>query len=516
MPNELVRRFDPSEAGVRRSIEDSLERLGLDRIDIAYLHDPDVYDLDRGLAEGLPALARLRDEGVVGAIGIGTNDADAAARAVREGDLDLVMIAGRYTLLEQPALDDLLPLCEARGVGVVAAAPYNSGLLATDEPGAGAHYDYGDVPDDVLRRARELAEACRRHGVSLPVAAIRYPLRHPAVRTVVVGSARATSVRENLERAATNVPEPVWAALPRRGADPVSARVIDAHLHLWDRSRGGYAWITPELGPLDRDFGPDEASAELRAAGVDAAILVQADDSASDTRFMLDVAHRHDWVAGVVGWVPLDDTRAAAAALDELDAEPLLRGIRHLVHDDPRDEFLDLPAVRASLAAVAAHGLAFDVPDAWPRHLAGAGRVARAVPELTVVIDHLAKPPVGTDAFAAWEAELRRVAALPNTMAKFSGLHLPGVPFTVDTVAALLDVALDAFGADAPDVRRRLADVGAARRLPADVARHARLPRPAVAERARRHPRRQRRTRLSRSRRPTVHPEIIDRARFHP
>ena len=220
VPNELVRRFDPSEAGVRRSIEDSLERLGLDRIDIAYLHDPDVYDLDRGLAEGLPALARLRDEGVVGAIGIGTNDADAAARAVREGDLDLVMIAGRYTLLEQPALDDLLPLCEARGVGVVAAAPYNSGLLATDEPGAGAHYDYGDVPDDVLRRARELAEACRRHGVSLPVAAIRYPLRHPSVRTVVVGSARATSVRENLERAATNVPEAFWSALRDEGLVP--------------------------------------------------------------------------------------------------------------------------------------------------------------------------------------------------------------------------------------------------------------------------------------------------------
>ncbi len=195
---------------------------------------------------------------------------------------------------------------------------------------------------------------------------------------------------------------------------------------------------------------------------------------------MLDVAHRHDWVAGVVGWVPLDDTRAAAAALDELDAEPLLRGIRHLVHDDPRDEFLDLPAVRASLAAVAAHGLAFDVPDAWPRHLAGAGRVARAVPELTVVIDHLAKPPVGTDAFEAWEAELRRVAALPNTMAKFSGLHLPGVPFTVDTVGALPRRGPRRVRRRAPHVRRRLADVGAARRLPADLARHARLPRPAV------------------------------------
>jgi L-fuconolactonase len=228
----------------------------------------------------------------------------------------------------------------------------------------------------------------------------------------------------------------------------VTGRVIDAHLHLWDRSRGGYAWITPELGPLFRDFGPDEAEAELRSVGVDAAILVQADDSAEDTRSMLDAARDHDWIAGVVGWVPLDDRGGAVAALEALDGEPLLRGIRHLVHDDPRDEFLDLPAVRASLAAAAAHGLVFDVPDAWPRHLAGAGRVARAVPQLTVVIDHLAKPPVGTDAIDAWQAELRGVAALPNTMAKFSGLHLPGVPFDVETVGGLLDVALELFGAD--------------------------------------------------------------------
>ena len=184
--------------------------------------------------------------------------------------------------------------------------------------------------------------------------------------------------------------------------------MIDAHLHLWDRSRGGYAWITPELGPLYRDFGPDEAAAELRAAGVDAAILVQADDSAARHRASCSTS-RAATTGSRASWAGCRSTTrgAAAAALDELDAEPLLRGIRHLVHDDPRDEFLDLPAVRTSLAAVAAHGLVFDVPDAWPRHLAGAGRVARAVPELTVVIDHLAKPPVGTDEFEAWEAELR-------------------------------------------------------------------------------------------------------------
>jgi D-threo-aldose 1-dehydrogenase len=220
VPNDLVRRFDPSEAGVRRSIDDSLTRLRLEHIDIAYLHDPDVYDLDRGLTEGLPALARLRDEGVVGAIGIGTNDTHAALRAVREADIDLVMIAGRYTLLEQPALDQLLPLCEERGVGVVAAAVFNSGLLATARPEASARYNYGDVPEAKLRRARELADACERRNVTLPMAALQYPLQHPAVSSVVVGSANAASVRENIERAGAPVPADLWDQLRLEGLIP--------------------------------------------------------------------------------------------------------------------------------------------------------------------------------------------------------------------------------------------------------------------------------------------------------
>lgn len=220
VPNETVRRFDPSEAGVRRSIEESLDRLGLDRIDIAYLHDPDAYDLHRGLDEGLPALVRLRDEGLVGAIGIGTNRADAAARAVREGDLDLVMIAGRYTLLEQPALDDLLPLCEDRSVAVVAAAVFNSGLLATDTPAQTPRYNYGEVPAEILERTHALAAACRESGVALPAAALQYPLQHPAVRSVVVGSARAADVRQNIDRVHAPIPVGFWERLREQGLIP--------------------------------------------------------------------------------------------------------------------------------------------------------------------------------------------------------------------------------------------------------------------------------------------------------
>ena len=217
VPDDLTRRFDPSADGIRRSLDDSLERLGLDRVDVLYLHDPDVYDLDRGLREGLPALAGLRAEGLVREIGVGVNDAAVAARAVREGDLDLVMIAGRYTLLEQPALEELFPVCMERGVRVVDAAVFNSGLLATSSPGETATYNYGAVPADVLERAQRLAAICAAHGVELPAAALQFPARHPAVATVVVGTSNADSVRQNAARMRVDIPDALWQQLAAEG-----------------------------------------------------------------------------------------------------------------------------------------------------------------------------------------------------------------------------------------------------------------------------------------------------------
>ena len=220
VPDDHVRMFDPSLSGVRRSLEASLERMGLDRVDVLYLHDPDVYDLERGLAEGLPALATLRDEGLVREIGIGVNDADVAARAVREGDLDLVMIAGRYTLLEQAALAQLFPACEERGVRVVDAAVFNSGLLATSTPSSDATYNYGAVPDDVLQRAQTLAATCAEFGVELPAAALQFPLRNPLVATVVVGTSRPDAVRQNVGHMSATIPDELWTAFEERGLIP--------------------------------------------------------------------------------------------------------------------------------------------------------------------------------------------------------------------------------------------------------------------------------------------------------
>jgi L-fuconolactonase len=222
--------------------------------------------------------------------------------------------------------------------------------------------------------------------------------------------------------------------------------IIDAHLHVWDLAHSEYAWLTPDLGPLNATFTPERAQAELEAAGIASAVLVQAEDSEHDTEYMLEAAHRHPWVAGVVGWVQLDAPDVAELQLDRLQDEPRLRGVRHLVHDDPRDDFLRLPSVRRSLRLLAERDTPFDVPDAWPRHLAATAELAAALPELRIVVDHLGKPPFGGPHWERWRDGLRAVAARPNTVAKASGLQVPGRPFTAAEVRPAWEVALELFG----------------------------------------------------------------------
>ncbi len=223
--------------------------------------------------------------------------------------------------------------------------------------------------------------------------------------------------------------------------------VVDAHLHVWDLEQGDYAWLGPDHGELHRSYLPDEAARELVSAGVSSALLVQAEDTLRETRYLLQVADEHPWVHGVVGWIQLDDPDLAEGQLDELH-HPALRGVRHLVHADPRSDFFDLAPVRRSLAVLAERGLVLDVPDAWPRHLDAVARLTEAVPELTVVVDHLAKPPRGHEDLDAWERSLRRVAEHPQVVAKLSGLQAPGQPFTPEALRPVLDVAIEAFGAE--------------------------------------------------------------------
>ncbi|ARJ05265.1 oxidoreductase [Cnuibacter physcomitrellae] len=219
VPATLRRRWDFSRDGILRSLEGSLERLGLDRVDVVYLHDPDEH-WDAASTTGVDTLVELRDQGVVGAIGAGMNQAAMLTEFVRRTDVDVVMVAGRLTLVDQTALQELLPLALERGVSVVAAAAYNSGLLSSAVVPDDAVFDYGPAPASVVQRARAVARVCDRHGVTLPDAAVQYALRHPAVASVVLGCRTPDHVRSTVSRAATEIPEEMWRELDDEGLVP--------------------------------------------------------------------------------------------------------------------------------------------------------------------------------------------------------------------------------------------------------------------------------------------------------
>lgn len=217
VPDDLQRVWDFSAEGIRSSVEESRERLGIERIDLLYLHDPERHDLDLALAEALPAMEQLRAEREVTAIGIGSMVSEALAAAVRSADLDLVMVAGRYTLLEQPAAVDVLPACKETNTGIVAASIFNSGLLASNEPRRDGRYEYGQLPDELWDRLVRIAEICADHDVPLPAAAIQFPLQTPEVRSVVVGGSRPAQLIQNAEYAALEIPAALWHNLAAEG-----------------------------------------------------------------------------------------------------------------------------------------------------------------------------------------------------------------------------------------------------------------------------------------------------------
>lgn len=199
--------YDYSRDGVLRSIEESLTRLGTDRLDIALVHDPDDY-VDEALATAFPALIELREQKVVSAIGAGMNQTAALERFARESDPDLFLLAGRYTLMEQAALQSFLPLCAQRGIAVVAGGVFNSGLLA--DAGPGARYNYDPAPPDLIARARQLAALCQRHDVPLKAAALQFPMGHPAIAAVLTGARSRAEITENATLFDQPIPPELW------------------------------------------------------------------------------------------------------------------------------------------------------------------------------------------------------------------------------------------------------------------------------------------------------------------
>jgi D-threo-aldose 1-dehydrogenase len=216
VPATHSRKLDYSRDGVLRSIDASLERLGLDRIDIAYVHDPDEH-LVESLEGAFPALDELRREGAIRGYGAGMNQSAALAYYIRNTDSNVMMLAGRYTLLDQSAVEDLLPLARQRRVEVIGAGIFNSGILAGSKPPEHPRYNYVDAPAAIVEQAWAISRICDEHSVALRTAAANFPFTSPAVSAVVLGADNATQARQNAALLTQNVPEALWHDLELAG-----------------------------------------------------------------------------------------------------------------------------------------------------------------------------------------------------------------------------------------------------------------------------------------------------------
>jgi D-threo-aldose 1-dehydrogenase len=220
VPARLVRRWDFSADGVRRSIDSSLQRLQLDRIDLVLLHDPqeNLADPSQAIREAYPALDRLRDEGVIGAIGVGTKSSATLLQFVEDTEIDAIMLAGRYTLVNQEALTDLLPACTERSVDVLNVGVFNSGILASPRPAGGSVFDYGAATESLIRRVNEIADVCDDFGTTVPRVALQFAASHPAIRAIVFGADAAAQVDENMDLIeSARAPRELWHTLVHRG-----------------------------------------------------------------------------------------------------------------------------------------------------------------------------------------------------------------------------------------------------------------------------------------------------------
>lgn len=225
----LASAFDYSRDTILRSLDESLERLKLSRIDLVYVHDPDrcisidlnfdpnqETDYKQVLDETFPALAELRSQGVIGAIGVGMNQWQMLCDFARAADFDCFLLAGRYTLLEQNSAAELLPLCQERNIRIVIGGPYNSGILASGAVD-GAYYNYAAAPDEILEKTRQIEAVCRRHGVALAAAALQFPFGHPAVAAVIPGARSVSELEANVLHFATEIPSQMWQELRELG-----------------------------------------------------------------------------------------------------------------------------------------------------------------------------------------------------------------------------------------------------------------------------------------------------------
>ncbi len=225
---------------------------------------------------------------------------------------------------------------------------------------------------------------------------------------------------------------------------------IDTHQHFWNLSKVEYAWLVPAYGPIYANFAPQDLEPQLKAAGIDRTVLVQSANNNEDTVSMLTQAECYEWIGAVVGWVPLYDHAEAARLLDRYGRHPKWRGVRHLNHEEPDPDWLVRPDVLQGLKLLEEREMTFDVVAIFPKHIGHVPALAEHAPNLKIIIDHLAKPPIKEKKMDAWRAAMARCAQYPNVYAKVSGLNTAAdwANWSAADLKPYIDAAIDLFGAD--------------------------------------------------------------------
>jgi len=231
----------------------------------------------------------------------------------------------------------------------------------------------------------------------------------------------------------------------------MTVKKVDTHQHFWNLDMVEYSWLVPEYGPLYRTFGPQELEPQLKEAGIDLTVLVQSANSYDDTNYMLTQADRFDWIGAVIGWLPLWNPREVARMLDnKYMKHPKFRGMRHLIHEEQDPDWVVWPMVIEGLKQLQERNLIFEVVAVYPNHLKHVPTLAEKLPRLTLIIDHLAKPPIKDKVMDAWADQLAAAARYPNVYAKISGLNTAAdwTTWSASDLKPYIDFAIEQFGAD--------------------------------------------------------------------
>ncbi len=446
MPFQAI--YDYTYDGIMRSFEDSQMRLGM--VDIVLIHDigrvthgeknPHYW---RQLSEegGYRSLDELKQSRGVKAVGIGVNEGAAVREMMAEYDIDCALLAGRYTLLEQNTLDDLLPECEKRSVSILLGGAFNSGIRARgldDNAHGDLKFNYGDAPKDIVERVGKLERVCRAHGVALSAAAIQFPYAHKVVATVLMGArtpdercarTQRHSPRRFLHRYGMICAPKACFMRMRRCRDEHHDEQQHRHrrastLLFWDPARGDYGWLTPQLESLYRVFEPDDLAPLRQATHINRTVVVQAAPTLEEARYLLDLARSDDSIAAVIGGVPLDSADAHSI-IDEFVHDAKFKGVRPMLQDLPDDTWIEHAPREDAIERMIDLDLAFDALI-FARHVPSLIKFANRYPKLRIVVDHGSKPPIRDgieNGWQPWADGIAQLAALPQKLfCKLSGL----------------------------------------------------------------------------------------------